>query len=202
MTKRIAIIVEGTTEEVFKQSLDNLLTARLTDARKPTLRFVAKDGRIPKGDLLKRDVTRLLTNHDDVIVLTDVYTGSDPRDFETAEDAKAKMRQWVGDNPRFRPHAAQYEFEAWLLPYWSQVRRLSGTNRQSPSRSPETVNHNKPPSMFLDQAYQTGKKRAYRKTLDGIAILRNQDLAISAAACPELKAFLNTILSLSGAPTV
>ena len=56
--------------------------------------------------------------------------------------------------------------------------------------------------MFLDQAYQTGKKRAYRKTLDGIAILRNQDLAISAAACPELKAFLNTILSLSGAPTV
>lgn len=198
MTKRIAIIVEGTTEEVFKQYLDNLLAARLAETGNPRLRFVAKDGRIPKGDLLKRDVTRLLMNHDDVIALTDVYTGSDPRDFESAEDAKAKMRQWVGDNPRFHPHAAQYEFEAWLLPYWPQIRRLSGTNRQSSSRSPETVNHNKPPSMFLDEAYRTGRKRAYRKTLDGTAILRGQDLAVSAAACLELKAFLNTILSLSG----
>jgi len=201
VTKQIAIIVEGATEEAFKPSLDDFLARRLTYIEKPKLRFVAKDGRIPKGDLLKRDVERLLGNHDDVIALTDIYTGANPRDFENAEDAKIKMRRWVGDNPRFHPHAAQYEFEAWLLPFWPPVRRLSGTNRQSPSRSPETVNHNKPPSGFLDDAYRTGKKRAYRKTVDAVAILRGQDLAVSAAVCSELKAFLNTIVELcSGAP--
>jgi hypothetical protein len=33
---------------------------------------------------------------------------------------------------------------------------------------------------------------------DAHRILRNQDLAVAAAACPELKAFLNRILELSG----
>jgi hypothetical protein len=198
VTKHIAIIVEGATEKAFKHSLDDFLATHLAANQRPTLKFVAKDGRLPKGDLLKRDVDRLLEEYDDVIALTDVYTGTNPRDFDNATDAKAKMRQWVGDSPHFHSHAAQYEFEAWLLPFWPQVRKLSGTSRQTPSRSPETVNHNKPPSRFLDEAYRTGRKRAYRKTVDGTAILRGQDLAVSAAACPELKAFLNTILTLSG----
>ena len=200
MTGRIAIIVEGATEKAFKHCLEEFLARHLAATQRPTLKFVAKDGRVPKGDLLKRDVERLLEEYDDVIALTDVYTGSDPRDFDNAMDAKAKMRQWVGHSPHFHPHAAQYEFEAWLLPFWPQVRKLSGTSRQTPSPSPETVNHNKPPSRFLDEAYRTGRKRAYRKTQDGVAILRNQDLAVSAAACPELKAFLNTIFTLSGGP--
>jgi hypothetical protein len=48
------------------------------------------------------------------------------------------------------------------------------------------------------EAFRTGKRRAYRKTLDGTAILQGQDLAIAAAACPELMAFLTTVVTLSG----
>lgn len=31
-----------------------------------------------------------------------------------AADAKQKMREWVGTEPRFFPHAACHDFEAWL----------------------------------------------------------------------------------------
>jgi hypothetical protein len=198
VTRQIAIMVEGATEMAFRPTLTKFLAVRLQPIERPRLRFVPMDGRIPKGDLLRREVERLLVGHDAVIALTDVYTDSDPRDFLTATDAIARMRGWVDNNPRFHPHAAQYEFEAWLLPFWPQVRKLTGTTLQSPSMTPESVNHNKPPSAYLKEAYRTSKKRAYRKVEDAVAILRNQDLANSANACPELKAFLNTILTLSG----
>jgi hypothetical protein len=204
VTRRIAIIVEGATESAFKKSLDNFLTSRLAARRKPKLRFISEDGRIPIGDRLRRDVERLLKkDHDDVVALTDVYTGSKPPEFINAADAKAKMRQWVGPEPRFHPHAAQYEFEAWLFPFWSQIQSLSGSNRQCPSQTPEIVNHDKPPAAHLNEVFRTGKKRrTYSKIRDGMAILRGQDIALSASACPELKAFLNTILGLSGGKTL
>jgi hypothetical protein len=199
---RIAIIVEGATEKAFKNALDAFLLTRLSADQRPKLKFIAEDGRLPTGEHLRRDVRRLLKAYDDVIALTDVYTGTHPPDFDSAADARDKMRQWVGNEPRFHAHAAQYEFEAWLLPFWSQIRKLSRSNRRSPSHTPESVNHNKPPSMHIEDAYKAGKKRAYRKTLDGNLILRGQDLSVSAAACPELKAFLNTILALCGAATL
>jgi len=201
VTLSITIIAEGATEKAFERTLRNFLKERLP-GQMPKLRFISKDGRIPKGDLLRRDVERHLQTCDAVIALTDVYTGNQPPEFANAADAKAKMHQWVGAESRFHPHAAQYEFEAWLLPFWPRTQKLSGSNRQSPSRNPETVNHDKPPSRHLEVAYLTGKKRAYRKTLDSIAILRDQDLAVAAAACPELKAFQNTLLSLAGGATI
>jgi hypothetical protein len=38
----------------------------------------------------------------------------------------------------------------------------------------------------------------YSKVRDAARILRGKDLTIAAAKCPELKAFLNTILELCG----
>jgi hypothetical protein len=167
----------------------------------PKLDFAPQDGRLAKGDKLKRQVELLLKTNDAVIALTDVYTGTHPPDFVSADDAKAKMSAWVGPDPRFHPHVAQYEFEAWLLPYWPTIQTLARSNRTVPALNPESVNHQKPPSKHLEDVFRTGQsKRSYEKTRDAVKILRNQDLAISAAACPELKAFLNTILTLSGAP--
>jgi hypothetical protein len=84
----------------------------------PHLDFFPFDGRIPKEEKLRRTVQNLLRNgkvpSDAVIALTDVYTGT--KDFVDAADAKRKMREWVGSNDKFYPHAAQYDFEAWLLP--------------------------------------------------------------------------------------
>jgi hypothetical protein len=39
-------------------------------------------------------------------------------------------------------------------------------------------------------------KKDYNKVIDGKAILRKNDLMLSIDACPELKAFVNTIISL------
>jgi len=198
VTARIAIIVEGGTEKAFEKTLRGFL-GRLLPGQMPKLQFITEDGRIPKEDRLRRDVERLLKTNDAVIALTDVYTGSQPHDFETAADAKEKMRQWVGPESRFRPHAAQYDFEAWLLPYWPTIQALARSNRGAPSSTPETVNHQKPPSKHLDEVFRSGQnKRSYSKIRDGVRILRDQDLAVSAAACPELKDFLNTILALCG----
>ena len=198
MSVSIAVIVEGATERALKPALMDLLSRR-SPVRLPSLRFYRSDGRIPKGELLKREIVRLLAIHDHVVALTDVYTGTEPREFKTGSDARSAMRTWVGHEPRFHPHAAQYEFEAWLLPYWSQIQRLAGSNRQRPSQQPETVNHDRPPSILLREVFRTGSKRIdFQKILHASAILRHQDLTVAAHACPELKSFLNTILTLSG----
>ena len=100
---RIAILVEGKTERAFRPYLLLYLQKRLA-GRMPKLDFMPYDGRIPTGDKLKRVVENLLNDKkqpaDAVIALTDVYTGSVPPEFPTAEAAKQKMREWVGaENP-------------------------------------------------------------------------------------------------------
>jgi hypothetical protein len=145
---KITIIVEGKTEKAFLPFLRQFLDSRLQQ-KMPKLQPNLYDGRIPTGDKLKRVVENLLKGKypsDHIIALTDVYTGSNPPDFINAIDAKNKMRQWVGDEPRFHPHVALHDFEAWLLPYWASVQRLAGHNKKAPNGKPETINHSNPPS--------------------------------------------------------
>jgi Domain of unknown function (DUF4276) len=202
LTVRIAILVEGATEIAFKRALVDFLTPRLP-GNMPKLDFLPEHGRLPKHDKLKRKVELLLRKNDAVIALTDVYTGTTPPDFTDANDAKTKMKAWVGDEPKFHPHAAQYDFEAWLLPYWLQIQRLAGSDRQCPSLHPENVNHARPPARHLADVFRVGSnRRRYSKPRDATAILSGQDLSVSAEHCPELKAFLNTILQLSAGQTL
>lgn len=143
---RIAILIEGDTERAFLPILRAFLQPLLS-GKMPKLDSVIYNGRIPKSSKLEREVARLLSDGkqsaDIVIALTDVYTGTD--DFSDANDAKSKMRQWVGSEERFYPHAAQYDFEAWLLPYWNEIQRIAGSDRKPPGADPEKVNHSKPP---------------------------------------------------------
>ncbi|MEH2281664.1 MAG: DUF4276 family protein [Nostoc sp.] len=193
---RIAILVEGATEKAFKLILLDFLKLRLQQ-QMPKLQFIPDDGRIPKEEKLRRKVENLLTGRDAfdaVIALTHVYTGTN--DFQDAADAKAKMKTWVGNNPNFYPHAAQYDFEAWLLPYWSTIQKLAGHNKSAPGGLPEQVNHNKSPSYHIKEIFELGKKRSYSKTRDAAKILKNNNLMDAVNLCLELKAFINTILSL------
>ena len=198
MSIRIAILVEGATEQAFKPKLREFLQARLPPGTIPRLDFMPCHGRLPTGNKLRRQVELLLTDvntADAVIALTDVYTGT--RDFTDAQDAKDKMRTWVGDEPRFHPHAAQHDFEAWLLPFWSDIQKLAGSTRAVPGAHTEQVNHDNPPAHRLKEVFRTGTKgKAYVKPRDAARILRDNDLAVAAQACPELKAFLTTILAL------
>lgn len=197
---RIVLLVEGRTEKVFLPFLRDWLHPRLA-GRMPKLVPRVYDGRIPTAEKLARVVHLALNDRrepaDAVIALTDVYTGS--REFLDAADARQKMRQWVGDEPRFHPHAAQYDFEAWLLPYWTVIQRLAGSNRAAPSGTPERVNHDRPPAHRIAEVFQTGSgSRQYSKPRDAPHILKDQDLLVAINACPELKALVNTILGLCG----
>jgi hypothetical protein len=197
---KISILVEGKTERAFKPHLVTFLNSKLK-GQMPRLDMFPYDGRIPTGAKLRRVVEDLLSIgqklSDAVIALTDVYTGTS--DFTNAADAKAKMRTWVGPNPKFHPHVAQHDFEAWLLPYWTDIQQIAGHNKQAPAGLPEQVNHNRPPSFHLKEIFRIGACRDdYSKARDANRILRGKDLTIAASQCPELKAFLNTIISLSG----
>jgi hypothetical protein len=196
---KIALMIEGQTERAFLPHLRGFLEPRLP-GRMPRLDPVPYDGRLPKGERLKRDVERLLRTGrppaEAVVALTDVYTGT--QEFQDADDAKRKMREWVGPNDKFFPHAAQYDFEAWLLPFWNDIQRLAGHNRAAPGGAPETVDHNRPPSARLREVFLAGRRRAYVKPRDADRILRDNDLTVAASLCPELKALLNTVLRLCG----
>ena len=203
---RIVLIVEGETEQAFIPHLRTFLQGRLA-GRMPALNIHRYNGRIPTGEKLKRVVERLLNDRrrpaDHVIALTDVYTGNKPPDFQHATDAKSKMRGWVGHNPRFHPHAAQYDFEAWLLPYWTTIQRLAGHNRSAPSGTPEQVNHNNPPAHRVQEIFEIGtSSKSYVKPRDAGRILRDNDLSTAIGRCPELKAFVNTILSACGGAVI
>ena len=158
---KVVVIVEGPTEKALRNQLRNFLK----DLPALKLAFDPCRGLLPKGPFLKQRVYDHLQEPRDpadyVVALTDVYTGV-ARLFQDAADAKQKMRNWVGADERFFPHAAQYEFEAWLLPYWDRIQKLSGTNRAAPA-APERVNHNRPPSRLLKEVFfNGGRGRSYK----------------------------------------
>jgi len=80
--------------------------------------------------------------------------------------------------------------------FWSKIQQISGGNRAVPSGYPELVNHNNPPSYRIKEIFEQGKRRSYDKARDAKRILEGQNLVDAAKVCPELKAFLNTILFL------
>jgi hypothetical protein len=203
---RIVILVEGKTETAFKPILNAFLQTRVA-GKMPKLVFWRYDGLIPTGDKLQRVVANLVNDRrkpaDAVIALTDVYTGKTPPVFPTAEDAKKKMREWVGNEERFHPHVALHDFEAWLLSYWEKIKKLTGSNHRAPGSRPEKVNHNNPPAHRLADEFRTGpNSESYVKTRDAGRILKDEDLMVAINACPELKAFVNTILALCDPNTV
>jgi len=202
---KISLLVEGKTEKAFMPPLREYLKTRLS-GNMPRLDVFPYDGRIPKGDKLKRVVANLLAGRnaaDHVAALTDVYTGTNPPDFKDAADAKKLMRKWVGDESRFHPHAAQYDFEAWLLPYWTTIQKLARHKKTAPSMNPESVNQNNPPARRIMEIFEIGGCRdSYVKPRDAGRILRENDLSIAVEQCSELKAFVNTIISVCGGETI
>ena len=194
---KISLIIEGKTEKVFVPKLRTYLQD-LLPGKMPYLHSIPQNGRIPNGNKLCKLVDSLLrisrNPSDHVIVLTDVYP-----DYSDAADAKSKMRQSVSNQTRFHAHAAQYEFEAWLLPYWPRIQQLANHNQSAPGNDPEQVNHDNPPSNRIKDILRRGRGRYdYVKARDALRILENADLHLSIQQCSELKSLVNTILSICG----
>jgi len=201
---KITIVCEGKTEKAFLPYLREFLKSRLS-GKMPKLDILPFKGLLPKEGKLRKIVKNLLIGKDapnHVIALTDVYTGGKPPDFIDANDAKNKMRKWVGKEPRFHPHAAQYEFEAWLLPYWKTIQQLADMKLPAPGNEPEKVNHDKPPAVHIQAIFERGPRKSYNKTRDAGRILKDNDLSLAVEQCPELKAFVNTIISICGGTVI
>ena len=58
---KIAVLVEGKTEQAFREKLREFLQVRLNQ-KMPRLKFIPQDGRIPKESKLKRLIDNLLEN--------------------------------------------------------------------------------------------------------------------------------------------
>ena len=155
---KITIICEGRTEKAFNPCLKSFLSDRL-HGKNPALRYDVHNGAIPAGKKLKKLVGTLLTNgpvkSDAVIALTDVYPA-----FADAASAKQAMQEAVGNEPKFFPHVALHDFEAWLLPYWDRIQKLSGRNSAPFAQNPEAVNHGNPPAHRLSKLFEAGSCRA------------------------------------------
>jgi len=193
---KIILIVEGETESALKQHLKSFLDQRARAAGKSPVRLETRGEMTLDRNKLRGRVRRELRGSDvvGVVGLIDVFP-----EFSNAAEAKAFLRNAAGNEPRFYAHAAQFDVEAWLLPYWDDICRRIRVRQSPPGGNPEMVDNLNPPAYRLKALYQRSrpKPRKYVKTTEMYAILKGKDLTIAAARCPEFKAFLNTLLALS-----
>ena len=191
----VILLVEGDTETALKNHLKRFLDERSTVENKPRLALRTKTLRsVPSEAQFEKRVRLELGNRgvEAVVGLLDVY----PK-FESAGEAKEFMLKAAGHDERFFAHAAQYDVEAWLLPYWNSICSRVGVRRARPEANPEQVNRSSPPSKRLDELYRVAKRK-YKKPLEMTAILDRQDLTIAAKECREFRLLLNTLLKLGG----
>ncbi len=192
----IVLLVEGDTERALKDHIKAFLDRRADVEEKPRVRL---ETRSEVGHTKARFRTRVqleLARPDvtAVVALIDVFPG-----YEDAGAAKADLVEKAGSTDHFYAHAAQYDVEAWLLPFWDDICRRVGVAQKAPGRNPEQVDHSKPPAYRFKELYQLAKPkpRKYVKTTEMYDILRSKDLVTIARKCPEFKAFINTLLTLS-----
>ena len=197
----IVLLVEGGTERALTDKIKEFLDQRAEAHGLPRIALQTRKIKSINPDALGRQIELQLQTPGitAVVGLIDVF----PK-FRNAGEAKNFLRRTAnkaGVTQGFYAHAAQYDVEAWLLPYWEDICRHVGVKQGSPSGNPEQVNDIRPPSYHLKDLYQRAKPpHKYVKTTEMPAILKNKDLTISANACPELKSLLNTLLTLSDLP--
>ena len=192
----IVLLVEGKTEMALKGCLKGFLDRTAEAEGRPKVALRTKDIMTLSRDRLRKRIQLELSDSavTAVVGLVDVYPT-----FESAAAAKRFLREAAASDPRFHAHAAQYDVEAWLLPYWDVICGRLGVRRAAPGHDPEEVDRERPPSRRLAELYRLANPpRKYVKPVEMVAILCHQDLTVAAERCPEFKALLNTLLALAG----
>lgn len=192
---KIVLLVEGDTEQALKEHLKRFLDERTAQAARDRVSLQTRSLRLDRKDIEKRLRLELATKDTvAVVALVDVYPY-----FDSPEAAKAFLLQAAGRDPRFYAHVARHDAEAWLLPFWEEICARVGVRKKAPGPHPEEIDGEHPPSERLEELYRLSKPpRKYIKPVEMNAILRGKDLTIIATSCPEFRAFLNTLLRLSG----
>ncbi len=133
-----------------------------------------------------------------VIALLDLYGPTfyppDKRDAASRREWGMKYLKDQHPDPRYRPHFAIHEVEAWLLPQPDLFD--SRVAKKLPGKTPEEVNFNEPPAKLLDRLYNEALKRDYKKVVEGTKLFRSLDPAMVYAKCPAFKALADDLLDL------
>ena len=195
----IVLLVEGSTEKTLTDKLKEYLDQQAELAGRPRVALRAGKIKSTEPHALGQQIKLQLQTQNTaaVIGLIDVFPH-----FSDAQAARTFLRQAAeraGVTQHFYPHAAQYDVEAWLLPYWDDICRRIAVRQGAPGGNPEMVDSIRPPSYRLKELYQRAGRK-YVKTLEMPAILKGKDLSVAAHACFELKSLLNTLLQLCNLP--
>lgn len=197
---KIVLLCEGKTERAFGDAFKRFVDAYCESKglSRVALQTKPSNGPVTNRNELVRRLRNEARNSDvvGVIALTDVYP-----EFTDAAAARATLKSHVAESPNkeaFHAHAAQYDVEAWLLPFWENIKRRLRIKKdaKSPWPNPEQVNGSKPPSRRLDELYKKSIKVGYDKHIEAPKILRDARIEDAAAACPELRSLLETLKSL------
>ena len=188
--KRIAVVVEGRTENNF---VKNILRHELKDAE-----VIARNmhgGNISVPHVLKYIRPLLCDKFDCVATMVDFYRFTNPGRKSGADDIQRELAEAVGQNNHgktvFLPYVQQHEFEALLFADRGAVCAhldLSAAQRgklNAIKGAPENIDHDMPPSRRL-----TDICPEYAKAVDGIAIIRKIGLAKIARECPRFGGWL------------
>jgi len=190
----IVIIAEGETEDALLPALREFLKEHY----KLSPRILARrmDGTVFERGKLVRVIENLLREFGGhVFVLTDQYGGTPAKNFSSPEEARRKLREFVGDHPNVHVHVAAHDFEAWLIPLWDEIARSIGSTKPAPPGAPEKLNNQNPPSKRIQELFRSAKKR-YVKTRDAQKFLGRYGLKKSVDACPELRALVEAIAAV------
>jgi hypothetical protein len=196
----IVVMAEGATERAAQNHLKQFLDGRAGSLPKVRLQVNIFNGALHEADVHGR-AKKFLSDPNviGVIALLDVY----PQFKGDLEVARKTIRSWMPTDPRCHVHFAKHDFEAWLLPGWSAILKQSGV-KSSPKpwgSRPEDINQGNPPAHRLASLFQRGQPpRKYKKPIDGKKLFESLDLVTVATACPEFKAFLNTLLTIAKYP--
>lgn len=194
---KIVVVCEGKTEQALKNGLRDFIQARTETTPRMGLEM-----RSLHGSVMRKKLATLVKNYDrdedvvGVVALTDVYPH-----FDSAKVAIDKLTSAAGDPPQritFRAHAAQYDVEAWILPFWKEMAEKLGVKAKPPGAKPEEVNNARPPSFHLKELFEKANRR-YEKPLDAPKWLTAAGLDRAYKHCPQLEAFLDSLLEFAGA---
>ena len=199
LNRSIFVIAEGDTERAATNRLKRFLDERAGNDPKVRLKVLALD-----QGLTERRVRGIAERHLQeegtlgVVTLSDVY----PK-YRDATQAKETIRSWMPAGGRCHAHVAKHDFEAWLLADWNALLRQAHVARKQPwGMNPEDVDLDNPPAHRISDLFEheANPRRRYKKPVDGKKLFDALDLERAATMCPELKGFLNCLLSLAGYP--
>ena len=193
---RIVLLCEGTSELALKGALKTFLDEWCEQRGLKRVKIAIKPFEHSPNC---KEIQRHLARHGQdpevagVIALTDVYPN-----FPNAGKAKDFLTGCAKDSPYkdiFVAHAAQYEFEAWLLPFWRDICGRLKVSAKEPGANYEQVDDQKPPSHHLKELYSRAWRK-YDKVAEATMILKRHPIEKAAESCPELQALLETLRKL------